>query len=44
MVVAAVVSEGGQPWSSKDICESFGREGEEGLRNFWKGKGTSLIR
>ena len=30
MVVAAVTSEGGQPWSLKDICESFGRERERG--------------
>ena len=24
------MSEGGQPWSLKDICESFGREREKG--------------
>ena len=29
------MSEGGWPWSLKDICESFGREREEGLRMFW---------
>ena len=30
MVVAVVMSEGGQPWSLKDICKSFGREREKG--------------
>ena len=44
VVVAAVMSEGGQPWSLKDIYESFRREREEGLRKFWKGRRTGLIR